>query len=122
MIEWRIDLPLTRPLSMNDREHHMVKARRVASLRRVVRTLVSTKQVPAYPKIEIELHYTPRDARRRDATNLVATLKAVEDGIVDAGVVPDDTPQYVKSVMPIIDPPERARHGKLYVLIRPLAA
>lgn len=118
--EWRIDLPLTVPLSMNDREHWAVKAKRVRALRNAVRLLAQTKQIPACPHIEIRLHYTPRDARRRDSTNLVATLKACEDGIVDAGIVPDDTPQYVTSIMPIIDAPVKARHGRLYLLIRPV--
>jgi crossover junction endodeoxyribonuclease RusA len=119
-VEWRIDLPLTRPLSMNDREHWAVKAKRVKALRRAVELLVRTKQVPPCPRLQIALHYTPRDARRRDSTNLVATLKACEDGIVDAGVIPDDTPRYVTSLMPVIDPPVKARHGRLYLVLRPI--
>ena len=116
--EWKIDLPLTRPLSMNDRLHWAERARQVRMLRRAVFLLARSKQIPACEHITTELHYVPRDSRRRDAVNLVATLKACEDGIVDAGVVKDDTPQYVTSVMPIIHDPVRARHGRLYLVVR----
>lgn len=118
--EWRIDLPLTRPISLNDFEHHMVKARKVAALRRAVMLLCRSKQIPPCPRIHVELHYQPRDNRRRDRTNLVATLKPCEDGIVDAGVIPDDTPEFIESVMPILDPPVRARQGSLYLIVRQL--
>jgi crossover junction endodeoxyribonuclease RusA len=120
--EYRIDLPLTKPLNLNDREHWAVRNNRVQALRRAVKLLCRTKQIPVCSRIQTELHYTPRDSRRRDSLNLVATLKACEDGIVDAGIVPDDTPDYVVSVMPIIDPPVRARHGSLYLIVRPLEA
>jgi crossover junction endodeoxyribonuclease RusA len=53
----------------------------------------------------VTLIYAPRDKRRRDPLNLVASLKACEDGIVDAGVIPDDTPVYIESQMPLIDLP-----------------
>ena len=70
-------------------------------------------------KVQIELHYIPRDKRRRDPLNLVATLKAVEDGIVDAGIIPDDTPEFSVPTMPVIDPPDSSeRTSRLYVLIR----
>ena len=41
----------------------------------------------------------------RDDENLVATLKPACDGLVDAGVVVDDTPQYMAKEMPVIVPP-----------------
>jgi hypothetical protein len=39
------------------------------------------------------LHFT--DARRRDAHNFYPTLKALVDGIVDAGVLDDDSTRYL---------------------------
>jgi crossover junction endodeoxyribonuclease RusA len=123
---WRIDLPLTAPLSLNAREHHMVKARRVAQVRAVAKVLTRAAHVPPLERVAIELHYVPRDSRRRDRLNLVATLKPVEDGIVDAGVIPDDTDQWSEPTMPIIDPPvsvlPRNATGRLYVVIHELEA
>ena len=48
----------------------------------------------------------PRDRLRRDQDNLVPTLKPCIDGLVDAGVIPDDTPEYV-SWRVVIDLPDR---------------
>lgn len=117
MKEWRIDLPFTKPLSLNGREHWRVKAKRVSEVRKATALLTRSANVPALNRISVELHYAPRDKRRRDPLNLVATLKPIEDGIVDAGVIPDDTPRYLTSVMPIIDEPTReAIH--IYFIIR----
>jgi hypothetical protein len=38
----------------------------------------------------------------RDPINLVPTLKVCEDALKDCGVVTDDNPLYVKSLMPEI--------------------
>ena len=98
----------------------MVKAREVAQVRKDVCTLAKAAKIPALVRIVVELHYAPRDSRRRDALNLVATLKPCEDGIVDAGVVPDDTAEFVVPTMPVIDPPN-GYCGLLYLLIRDAA-
>lgn len=50
------------------------------------------------------MEYLPRDRRRRDPSNLMPTQKAVVDGLVDAGVVPDDCPPFVTEWMPTITP------------------
>ena len=120
---WTIELPLARPLSLNGRQHWRAKARDVRSVRAAAAALARAARVPPLERAAVELHYIPRDRRRRDALNLVATLKPVEDGIVDAGVVPDDTAQYVEPTMPVLDPPARAsRYGRLYVVVRELVA
>ena len=67
--------------------------------------------------VRVELHYQPRDRRRRDADNLAPTLKAMCDGVVDAGLVPDDTPNFMTKVMPIIDEPVKGEKGRVYVVI-----
>jgi crossover junction endodeoxyribonuclease RusA len=51
------------------------------------------------------LTITPPDARRRDSDNFVAhVLKPIKDGIVDAGVIPDDTDEYVTWSLRLADP------------------
>lgn len=115
--EWRIDLPWRKPpLSMNDRGHWAGRAATVSMVRFLTQCFVSAK-VPRLRRVAIELHYAPRDKRRRDPLNLVATLKACEDGIVDAGVIPDDTPQHSVPTMPIIDPPTGSA-GRMWLVIR----
>ena len=44
-----------------------------------------------------------KDRRRRDDENPVSTLKALCDGLVDAGIVPDDTREFMVKNMPVID-------------------
>ena len=101
---WEYDLPFSRPLSLNDTGPWRVKARRIRECVDATILLTRASHIRGKVKrISVQLTYTPRDNRRRDPLNLVATLKAVEDGIVRAGgVVPDDNPRYVTSVMPRI--------------------
>jgi crossover junction endodeoxyribonuclease RusA len=106
---------------MNDRQHPMVKHRQVAQIRRDAKVLAMAAKIPRLERIAVELHYCPRDRRRRDPLNLVATLKPFEDGIVDAGVIPDDTEIWSRPTMPIIDEPNStAGTVRLYALIREL--
>ena len=101
---WTLRLPYTTPpLSLNQRLHHMVKARITVDVKDATGLLVRAAKVPACEHIRVTLHYVPRDNRRRDADNLVATSKVCLDAIVRAGVVPDDNPQYVDHRMPIIE-------------------
>lgn len=113
---WTLTLPLTRPLSMNDRGHWTTKHRKVRQLRADACLLARAARIPPLGRIAVELHYAPRDRRIRDPLNLAATLKPVEDGIVDAGVVPDDHPRYVQPTMPVIDPPTGCV-GRLYAVV-----
>jgi crossover junction endodeoxyribonuclease RusA len=51
----------------------------------------------------VTLHYQPGDNRRmRDPMNLTASSKPAIDGLVDAGLVPDDTDVYVHENTPVI--------------------
>lgn len=106
-----LQLPFTAPLSLNDRMHHWTRARLTKEWRDAAHVLARAAKIPPCERVRVTLIYTPRDRRRRDPLNLVLSLKACEDGIVDAGVVPDDTPQYVESQMPLIDLPSRTEPG-----------
>jgi crossover junction endodeoxyribonuclease RusA len=115
---WTVDLGERRPISMNgQRGHPYAYAAAVRRLRRDAGWLTKAQNVPRLERVEIELHYAPKDHRRRDPMNLVPTRKAVEDGIVDAGVIPDDTPQYSRPAVPVVDEPT-GKPGRLYVVIR----
>ncbi len=106
---WDIRLPWTTPpASANDRDHWRVKARKVADIRWAATACVF-RDVLAHEldRVAVGLTYVPRDRRRRDPDNLVVPLfKALVDGIVDAGIVPDDTPAYVLRSMPVIAEPD----------------
>lgn len=106
--EWHLRLPwATPPASANDRDHWRVKAGKVATIRATVRTIAHDARVPTLGHVEVGLTYYPRDRRRRDPDNLTVPLfKACADGLVDAGVVPDDTPQWMTRLMPTIAEPD----------------
>jgi crossover junction endodeoxyribonuclease RusA len=107
-------LPWTKPpASANDRDHWRVKARKVADIRQTVARLVHLTEFTRTPApyaathIRVGLHYWPRDRRHRDPDNLVVPFfKACVDGLVDADVVADDTPQYVTREFPVIHEPD----------------
>lgn len=53
-------------------------------------------QIPPMPHAHLLVLIIPPDGRRRDSDNYVSNvLKPIKDGLVDVGVVPDDTDRYV---------------------------
>jgi crossover junction endodeoxyribonuclease RusA len=54
--------------------------------------------------ISAQLHYQPGDARTRDTDNLIASQKPAVDGLVDAGLIPDDNPTHLTWWAPAIHP------------------
>lgn len=105
---WRLDLPWPAPpLTANQRLHWRRHAAIVADVRATVTTLARSIGVPAGEYATVGLTWTPPDRRRRDEDNLVPTLKVCADALVDAGVVPDDTPTWMTKTMPVITAPTR---------------
>lgn len=115
---WELDLPFRRPpLSLNDRMHWSVKARLTKEVRMIAR--VKARNIPDLEKCSVELVWFVNDKRRRDTDNPVATLKALCDGLVDAEVVPDDTPDYmIKLPVRIEYRPKTERQAGLVLVVR----
>lgn len=116
---YRLRMPWTRPpLSANGgRGHHMAHAKLVAEVRLTAGWVVKAARIPACERVTVGLVYVPATRRRRDGgENYADTLKAVIDGVVDAGVVPDDTPEYVIRLMPVVAPVDRDNHGVFLTL------
>ena len=110
---WEYRLPWTTPpLTENQRLHWRKRAVLVRAIRGEVSracalSVFSDNEAPnGADHVVVELHYWPRDRRRRDADNLVPTLKAACDGLVDGNVVPDDTPAWMTKRMPVIHEPD----------------
>lgn len=94
MGEWVIDLPWPRPpLNLNQRMHYMEKARITKQLRALAH--IKSRHIPDMGRCSVELVWFVADRRRRDVDNPVPTLKALCDGLVDAEIVPDDTPEFM---------------------------
>lgn len=111
------------PLSLNDRGHHQARARVVADVRRTVYLMARAHQLPkGLDHVTVQLHYRPRDNRRRDTDNLVATLKPACDALAAGtskhpgyGLVPDDIPSHMSKPEPIIHPAEKGQPGQLWL-------
>lgn len=81
--------PMTETLNANQRLHWAQRSARTRNLRQIA-YLRGRGAVPMQrARLTVEIGWP--DKRRRDAHNLMPTLKACIDGFVDAGVLPDDS-------------------------------
>lgn len=93
-----VPLPYRRPpLTLNDRPHWAVKGRITKQVRTDAWTLARALKIPKMQAVITELVWFKGDNRRADAVNISATLKPLEDGLVDAGVLPDDSADRILS-------------------------
>jgi crossover junction endodeoxyribonuclease RusA len=88
------------PLSANQRMHWRQRADEVRKARAGAK--VAAQRIPPMLKCRVELIWYVTDRRVRDEDNLVPYLKALCDGLVDAGLVQDDRPEFMKKMMPEI--------------------
>jgi crossover junction endodeoxyribonuclease RusA len=129
-----IELPWTAPpLSLNDRGYTrgaaMAKAAKTREIRETMVALAVHAQLPQnVPHVTVQLHYQPRDSRRRDTDNLVATLKPLADALTPSrvrkgrtvpgyGMVPDDIPAFMAKPEPIIHDPVKGEGGRMWLEI-----
>jgi crossover junction endodeoxyribonuclease RusA len=91
-----IEIPArTKLLNLNDRPNHYARARTVKNLRTIAHQLAVIRRLPHLERVSITGFVHPPDNRDRDPHNWSPTLKAATDGIVDAGVITDDSSQYL---------------------------
>lgn len=96
---WRFDWPKA-PLSLNHRMHRMQEAGIVKRLRGDMHALA--RHIPELGRCEVRLVWYVTTNHRRDEENIVPVLKALCDGLVDAEIVADDVPKYMRKLMPEI--------------------
>ena len=86
-------------LNANDRPHWTQKAKITAYLRQIGRLKVSEGKYPAYTKKRpcglVVTIYAPTK-RRMDPPNFYPTVKALVDGMTDAGIWTDDYHEVIK--------------------------
>lgn len=93
-------IPLTRSklLSANDKMHWAARSRITKQLRQWGYLLGREGEGVArlgltHARVEMEFAYP--DRRRRDRSNLAPTVKAIMDGLIDAGLLPDDADRFL---------------------------
>lgn len=84
-------------LNSNQRLHRMVHAKRTAAWRKAANEAVWEHGAwsPFVRPVHITVTIHKTRAGRWDAGNLYPTAKAIVDGLVDAGVIPDDSNEWV---------------------------
>lgn len=97
-------------VSPNERVHWAVKAKRNANVRDITRInagmwLRTFNAVGTWMgrslRCRVEIRVVLGKGRRtRDADNLIAALKPCLDGLKDAGIIRDDTPEWIESTVP----------------------
>jgi crossover junction endodeoxyribonuclease RusA len=121
-MEWDLPLPFTVPLSMNDsspmsKVGRMMRADRVKAFRHASFVLAQHAGIPALQRFTVVLNWRPPTNRRRDVENYFATVKPCVDGIVDAGVAPDDTPEYYVSSTPVLHAAIKGDPGRMWLTV-----
>lgn len=87
----RLTMPYDRPpLRPNERVHWSVRSRTTREVRNAASVEARRQNVPPQPPSEVRIVWWAPDKRRRDASALAMFGKAAIDGLVDAGVWPDD--------------------------------
>lgn len=101
-------IEFTRParlMSLNDR-HHWTTRRTLTKAWRKAAWAAAVEQLGPSPSARwrrasiVAVQLPVARGARRDPHNYVATVKPIVDGLVDAGVWPDDTPSFVRTVEP----------------------
>lgn len=105
---WVLDVPAgVELMNANERLPWPVRARRTRELRAAGYWLARAARVPSVDRIRVVGVVRPPDRRRRDPHNWYASLKAVIDGVVDAGVIVDDDASHLVEVAMRIGPSAR---------------
>ncbi len=89
--EFVLVVPMANVVTLNDRLNRRYDgARKIKVLRQIGRLAIRQHRVPALTGADLTVRIGWPNRQRRDAHNLVLTLKALIDGMVDADLLPDD--------------------------------
>ena len=100
-MNWNLERPGNRPLTLNKERnlHHMERAGIVKDYRQAFGWLAKVEKIPALPAIKVYATPLAKDRRwKQDVGACFPSVKAAIDGLVDAGVLPDDNPDFVRAL------------------------
>lgn len=131
LIGWAFHLPWEKnPIPANKpsgKSHWASIYRATAPVRQMGLTLTRAAKIRPQPRIRVRLDWEVVDRRTRDEDNLVPCMKALVDGIKEAGVIPDDHRTYCLRDMPEIhyaprSPKRPAAFMRLWIFREPALA
>lgn len=85
-------------LSANDRSHFYARAKQTKVIREAAAATAGALDFDKFGTVRIRCVFRAPDNRRRDVANLYLSFKAAIDGLVDAGVLEDDSDRYVREL------------------------
>jgi crossover junction endodeoxyribonuclease RusA len=117
---WRLEYP-GRPITANAhrRLFWRERAHYDREVRGAFRLLARAARIPELERIRIVAAPTVRRGPFADPAACAPAVKAAIDGIVDAGVIPDDTGRYLVDVL--FHPPVKGRLDALVVIVEEVA-
>lgn len=98
-----IDVPREWFFSANDRLHWAQRAQRTRWIRQAAK--LAARGTRQHRQAHVTAYVAYPRANRADPGNAYPTLKAAIDGLVDAGVLPDDDSEHLPAVTIRRDPP-----------------
>ncbi|MCX4677648.1 hypothetical protein OG413_20465 [Streptomyces sp. NBC_01433] len=103
---WTLLMPYGELLSSNDRLHHMAEYRTKKRLRQEAELTTRARRLPRLERAAVYYVLHPRPVqRKRDPGNWAPSAKAYVDGLVDAGLLPDDHSAHLAGPYPEMGPP-----------------
>lgn len=99
---WSLRCDGKRPMTMNEHRRltPFVRARADRDYRDTFAWLAKKERIPALTRIAVVVQPLHANARSpQDVAACAPAAKAAIDGLVDAGVIPDDGPNFVVSVL-----------------------
>jgi crossover junction endodeoxyribonuclease RusA len=114
---WRLALPAkTKLINANHNLHFRRKAELIKVIRNAAWTMARHSNIPALQRAHIYFVIHPDlRASRRDPGNWAPTAKAAVDGLVDAGVLPDDDSTRLLGPDPRIGDPVKGSQFVLWI-------
>jgi len=100
-MNWCLELHGSRPWTTNAerRWHHLERAAKVRDTRDAFGWLAKAEQVPSLTAIKVYATPLAKDRRwKQDVGACFPAVKAAIDGLVDAAVLPDDSPEFVTAL------------------------
>lgn len=98
-MEYRIVTPFKRPpMTLNEqrRAHFFQVAKAKEEVATVVQWMAKRQGIPRLDRVTVHVTWFAPDRRRRDNDSLAPFLKATKDALVAAGVLHDDSSEYVQ--------------------------
>ncbi|MEU6756021.1 hypothetical protein [Streptomyces sp. NPDC046685] len=120
---WILLMPYGELLTSNQRLHHMAVHRIRKRLRAEAAAVVAAQGLPSIRRAAVFYVLHPRPInRKRDPGNWAPTAKAYVDGLVDAGLLPDDNHLHLLGPNPVMGPPVDTGTARMSLLIAELPA